>query len=163
MADLKPAPRASRLAASAYNSSYARSGAPLRYPNTSPYAPLRAKALATLESMGYDPTTMVEHGVVWAEDQDIFGHVMHSQYMHFLGTCFHRVMESYDEFLSEDEYNGMITGSTVVPMVRKYELAILRQVRYPDAVSRSGPCGRKTEVSVSGLSVANRCVSGGSH
>jgi hypothetical protein len=125
----------SRLAESSYNSPYARAGAPAPHPNSDPYAPLRAKALATLESMGYDPQTMVERGVVWAEDQDPFGHVMQSQFMHFLGLCFHRVMESYDEFLSEEEYNGMILAKTVVPMVRKYELVIKRQVKYPDSVS----------------------------
>lgn len=94
----------------------------------------RARALSTLEAMGYDPKTMVERGVVWAEDQDPFGHVMQSQYMHFLGTCFHRVMESYDEFLSEKEYDDMIHARTVVPAIRKYELDIRRQVKYPDSV-----------------------------
>lgn len=127
-------PRLSRLAESAYNSPYSRSGAPGPHPNTDPYAPLRAKALVTLEAMGYDPETMVERGIVWAEDQDPFGHVMQSQYMTFLGICFHRVMESYDEFLNEDEYNGMILAKTVVPVVRRYELDIRRQVKYPDAV-----------------------------
>lgn len=84
--------------------------------------------------MGHDPSTMVGHGVIWAEDQDPFGHVMRSQYMQSLDGCFHRVMESYDAFLSEDKYNGMITGTTVIPVIRKYELAILRQVKYSDAV-----------------------------
>lgn len=136
MADIKSNsdPGKSRLAQSAYNSPYTRAGAPTPHPNTDPYAPLRAKALATLERMGYDPQTMVERGVVWAEDQDPFGHVMQSQYMHFLGICFHRVMESYDEFLSEKEYNDMVLAKTVVPVVRKYELDIRRQVKYPDAV-----------------------------
>jgi hypothetical protein len=54
-----------RLAASAYNSPYTRSGAPSRYPNTDPYAVLRGRALATLEAMGFDPATMIEHGVLW--------------------------------------------------------------------------------------------------
>jgi hypothetical protein len=144
MAYSNPTPRTSRLAASAYNSPYARTGAPSPHPNSDPYAPLRAKALATLECMGYDSSTMVERGVVWAEDQDPFGHVTQSQYMQFLGMCFHRVMESYDEFLREEEYEGMISAKTVVPMVRKYELAILRQVKYPDAVGSKrgeGMCG----------------------
>lgn len=78
---------------------------------------------------------MVERGVLWAEDQDPFGHVMNSRYMQFLGTVIYRVMECYDEFLNEEEYEGMITATTVIPVVRKYELAILRQVKYPDAVS----------------------------
>ncbi|KAF2118087.1 hypothetical protein BDV96DRAFT_620131 [Lophiotrema nucula] len=134
MTDSNNSPRKSRLAESAYNSPYDGAGAPTPHPNSDPYAALRAKALATLESMGYDPQTMVERGVVWAEDQDPFGHVMHSQYMTFLGTCFHRIMESYDEFLSEEEYNNMILAKTVVPVVRKYELDIRRQVKYPDSL-----------------------------
>lgn len=84
--------------------------------------------------MRYDFLTMVERGVVWAEDHDPFGHVMQSHFMAFLGTCFHRVMESYDEFLSEDEYNDMILAKTIVPVVRKYELEIRRQVVYPGSV-----------------------------
>lgn len=100
------------------------------------YAPLREKALSKLEAMGYDPQTMVEQGVLWAEHQDPFGHVMQAQYMSYLGSCFHRVMESYDDHLSPEEYSGMINGKTVVPVVRKYELEIRRQVMYPDTVSQ---------------------------
>lgn len=129
----------SRLAQSAYHSPYSRSGAPSGpHPNiTDPYAPLRGSALSTLEAMGYDPRTMVEHGVLWAEHQDPFGHVMQSQYMQFLGTCFHRVMESYHEYLSDDEYEGMVSGRTVIPAVRRYQLDIRRQVTYPDTVRLS--------------------------
>jgi acyl-CoA thioesterase FadM len=141
MGDSSSTRRLSRLAESAYNSPYARAGAPTPHPNTDPYAPLRAKAIATLEAMGYDPQTMVERGIVWAEDQDPFGHVMQSQYMNFLGTCFHRVMESYDEFLDEKEYNDMILAKTVVPVVRRYELDIRRQVKYPDAVRAVSDAG----------------------
>ncbi|KAF2864791.1 hypothetical protein BDV95DRAFT_508618 [Massariosphaeria phaeospora] len=129
-----PSTRRSRLAESSYNSPYSRAGASGPHPNTDPYAPLRASGLATLEAMGYDPQTMVERGVLWAEDQDPFGHVMQSQFMQYLGTGFHRVMESYDEFLTEEEYNGMILATTVVPVVRKYELDIRRQVKYPDTL-----------------------------
>lgn len=85
--------------------------------------------------MGYDPKTMVERGVLWAEDQDPFGHVMHSQYTHFLGTTVHRVMESYDEFLTDQEYNDMLQGKSVIPVVKRYDLDIKRQVKYPDSVS----------------------------
>lgn len=130
-----PAPSSkTRLAQSGYLSPYSHAGAPKPHPNTDVYAALRATALASLEAMGFDPSTMVERGVVWAEDQDPFGHVMHSQYMHFLGTCFHRFMESYDEILSEQEYEDMINAKTVVPAIRRYELDIRRQVKYPDSV-----------------------------
>lgn len=135
MSETRPHAAKSRLAESAYNSPYSHSGAPGPHPNTDPYAPLREKALSTLNAMGYDPETMVERGVLWAEDQDPFGHVMHAQYMHFLGTCFHRIMESYAEFLSEEEYEDMITAKGTVPVIRKYELDIRRQVKYPDSVS----------------------------
>ncbi|KAL9095453.1 MAG: hypothetical protein Q9165_002324 [Trypethelium subeluteriae] len=124
----------SRLAESSYNSPYSRAGAPTSHPNGDPYASLRTAALSSLEAMGYDPKTMVERGVLWAEDQDPFGHVMHSQFMHFLGTCFHRVMESYDEYLSEKEYDNMIHGKGVLPVIKKYELDIKRQVKYPDCL-----------------------------
>jgi hypothetical protein len=127
--------RMSRLAESAYTSPYSRVGAPTPHPNTDPYVPLRATALSTLEAMGYDPETMVERGVLWAEDQDPFGHMMHAKYMQFLGNCFHRVMESFGGYLSQEEYNAMILGKTVIPVVRKYELNIRKEVKYPDSVS----------------------------
>ncbi|KAG6354805.1 hypothetical protein INS49_003886 [Diaporthe citri] len=104
-----PVPSCSmRLANSAYLSPYSHAGSPKSHPNTDPYAALRGRALSTLEAMGYDPKTMAERGVVWAEHQDPFGHVMHSQYLHFLRACFHQFMEGYDEWLSEKEYDGMI-------------------------------------------------------
>lgn len=128
----------SRLAESSYHSPYARIGAPTPHPNTDPYASLRKDALETLEAMGYDPQTMVEHGVVWAEHQDPFGHVKQSQYLAFFGPCFHRVMESGDEYLSEEEYNDMIYARKAVPVMRRFELDIRRQVKYPDPVRIHG-------------------------
>ncbi|KAI1081987.1 hypothetical protein F5B20DRAFT_588098 [Whalleya microplaca] len=126
--------KVSRLAQSAYDSPYSRSGAPSPHPTGDPYAPLRARALSTLAEMGYDPNTMIERGVLWAEDQDPFGHVKQSRFMHFLGIGFHRTMESYDEYLSEQEYNDMIHAKSVIPVVRKYDLEIRRQVKYPDSL-----------------------------
>ncbi|KAJ4386145.1 hypothetical protein N0V93_009038 [Gnomoniopsis smithogilvyi] len=115
--------RKTRLAESAYFSPYSDAGAPKPHPNVDAdaYAALRASAISSLEAMGHDPNTMIERGVAWAEDQDPFGHVTHSQYMHFLGTYFHRVMESYDEHLSEQEYDDMINARTVIPVLRKYQ------------------------------------------
>ncbi|KAI8627467.1 hypothetical protein F5Y19DRAFT_486708 [Xylariaceae sp. FL1651] len=114
------APKAvpSRLAQSAYNSPYSHIGAPQAHPTLT----------------RYDPKTMVERGVTWAEGQDPFGRVAQAQYMHFFGLDFHRVMEGYDEFLNEQEYKDMIEGRTVIPAVRKYEVNIRRQVTYPDSL-----------------------------
>lgn len=39
---------------------------------------------------------MADRGVMWAQDQDPVGPGMHSQYLHFLGSCFHRFVEGYD-------------------------------------------------------------------
>ncbi|KAF4449014.1 putative thioesterase [Fusarium austroafricanum] len=125
------------LKASAYFSPYHRSGAPSSpqsHDQDDPYASLRAKALTTLEAMGFEPKTMVERGVTWAEDQDPFGHVAHSQYLHFFGICWLRVMESYDEFLSKEEYEAMMKGKTVIPVVHQYEIKLKQQVRYPDSL-----------------------------
>lgn len=131
----KPEPKSARLAASSYLSPYARHGAPRPHPNTDPYAPLRARALSTLEAMGFDADTMVEHGVLWAEHQDPFGHVMQAQFMSFMGASWIRALESYDEFLSPEELEGIMQAKTMAPMVRRLEVEIKRQVKYPDVVS----------------------------
>ncbi|KAK3192748.1 hypothetical protein K4F52_001102 [Lecanicillium sp. MT-2017a] len=130
----KPEPKSARLAASSYLSPYARHGAPRPHPNTDPYAPLRARALSTLEAMGFDADTMVEHGVLWAEHQDPFGHVMQAQFMSFMGASWIRALESYDEFLSPEELEGIMQAKTMAPMVRRLEVEIKRQVKYPDVV-----------------------------
>jgi hypothetical protein len=121
-----------RLAQSAYHSPYTRAGAPTPHPNSDPYTSLRRQALATLESMGYDPETMTERGVKWGEDLEPYDK---SQYMAFLGTCFHRITESHDKFLSDEEYNNMTQRKTVFTKIKNFELQIRRGVRYPDSVS----------------------------
>ena len=59
---------------------------------------------------------------------------MQSKYAHFLGTCFHRIMESYAEYLDEEEYENMVLRKTTIPVIKKYNLDIRRQVMYPDTV-----------------------------
>ncbi|KAF2259611.1 hypothetical protein CC78DRAFT_620901 [Lojkania enalia] len=44
------------------------------------------------------------------------------------------VMKSYDRFLDEQEYEDIIYARRVVPVVRKYELDIGSQVKYPDSL-----------------------------
>ncbi|KAI0813916.1 hypothetical protein GGR55DRAFT_486787 [Xylaria sp. FL0064] len=122
-------PASLRLAQSAYNSPYSRAGAPTPHPNSDPYSALRSSALSNLEAMGYDPKTMVEHGVLWAEDHDLYAHVMH-----WAGSCLYRIMEGYDEWLSKQECDDMIQGKSIIIVVKKYELDIRRQVRYPDSI-----------------------------
>ncbi|CRG88352.1 hypothetical protein PISL3812_05382 [Talaromyces islandicus] len=59
---------------------------------------------------------------------------MNAQFVSFMGASWIRVMESYDEFLSPEELAGVLNGKTVAPMVRKFDLEIKRQVKYPDVV-----------------------------
>lgn len=106
--------RSKQLVDAAYPSPY--SYAPRSQPNTDPYTDLCASALSPRKAMGYDPKTMAERGVVLAEDQDQdpFRHVMHSQYIRFLGACFHRSTEGYDEWLSIQEEDDLIHARTLI-------------------------------------------------
>ena len=84
--------------------------------------------------MGFDPNTMVEHGILWAEHQDPYGHVMQSQFMQFAGACFFRVMESYDQWLSQKEYDDLLHARGIMMVIKKYHLDLKRPVVYPDVV-----------------------------
>ncbi|KAF7528054.1 hypothetical protein G7054_g10246 [Neopestalotiopsis clavispora] len=110
----------SRLAESAYNSPYSHAGAPGPHPNTNPYAALRGRALSTLEAMGFDPETMVERGVLWAEDQDPFGHVMQSQQVKYPDS----LIVAYRQDLIEPTRNH---GTTILFSLKQQ--AIVAQVK----------------------------------
>jgi hypothetical protein len=101
-------------------------------PHPDPYASLRRQALATLEAMGYDPETMTERGLKWGDDLDPWDK---TAYMAYLGTCFHRVTESHDQFLSDEEYNNMTNRKTVITKSKNFELKVRKGVSYPDSVS----------------------------
>ena len=116
-----------RLSASSYNS-------PTSHDPSNPYTPLRAAVIATATAMGYDPTTMTERGLVWAEDQDPFGHVMNPAFTHFLSMGNFRVVESFEQWLGPAEYDNMITARSIGPVVQKYETHLKRQASYPDAL-----------------------------
>ena len=47
--------------------------------------------------------------------------------------------------LTENEYRGVITGRTVIPVVNM-ELAIKKQTRYPDSVSLSTVSDHRTKL-----------------
>ncbi|KAI8943920.1 hypothetical protein F4801DRAFT_573434 [Xylaria longipes] len=59
---------------------------------------------------------------------------MHSQYMHWAGSCMFRVMEGYDEWLTKGEVDDMIQSKNIMIVVKKYKLDIRRQVKYPDSL-----------------------------
>lgn len=128
------------LDASSYLSPYHLVGPSASAPQNDRYGPLRAKALAMLEAMGFSPETMAERGVTWAEDQDPYGHVMHSQYQHYFGLCWFRMMEEYAVYLSPEDYKNTIQGKGIMPVISKYQINIKRQVKYPDSVNAHPFC-----------------------
>ena len=98
------------------------------------YAPLREKVVAQATAMGYDVPTMTEHGVVWADDQDPFGHVGGATYIHLLFKCNFRLFESFAKTLKH-KYEGLFRATEVGVMTKTYATDLKRQVTYPDCVS----------------------------
>ncbi|KAI1274136.1 hypothetical protein F5Y07DRAFT_401623 [Xylaria sp. FL0933] len=87
--------------------------------------------------MSYDVKTTIEHGVVWAEDQNPYGHVSYSRYRHRVGSCLYGITEGYDEWPSKQECDYMIQDKSVITVVKKYKLDVGRHVRYTDSVGIS--------------------------
>ncbi|MCJ1431236.1 hypothetical protein MMC27_000587 [Xylographa pallens] len=97
------------------------------------YAPLREKVVAQATAMGYDVPTMTEHGVVWADDQDPFGHVGGATYIHLLFKCNFRLFESFAKTLKH-KYEGLFRATEVGVMTKTYATDLKRQVTYPDCL-----------------------------
>jgi hypothetical protein len=100
------------------------------------YAPLREIIIKTATAMGYDEATMSEHGIVWADDQDPFGHVLGAAYPHFGAVCNFRLFESFAEQL-KDKYEDLVKARGVGVVTKSFETELMRPVSYPDSVSRT--------------------------
>ena len=98
------------------------------------YAPLRRKVMETATAMGYDPVTMVECGIKWAEDQDPFGHVGNSIYPHYMALSNLRVFESFAEYLGDNRFMDPMKERGIGPLVKTYTLDLKRPTSYPDSV-----------------------------
>lgn len=98
------------------------------------YKPLRESVIKTAVAMGYDPATMAEHGVVWADDQDPFGHVKNHGFSHFVSCCNFRVFESFEAQLG-DKYQDLLKAKGVGIMSKSLSVDLKRPVSYPDSVS----------------------------
>ncbi|KAF9871771.1 hypothetical protein CkaCkLH20_10705 [Colletotrichum karsti] len=116
-------PFSSRLEASSY---HAPGGGPA-------YTALREKLVKQIIEQGYDADTMLEHGVVWADDQDPFGHVMGVAYSRFAAACNFRVVESFEAQLG-DKVDDFINAKNVGMIVKEYTVDMKRQVSYPDSI-----------------------------
>ncbi|KAF5496849.1 hypothetical protein CGCS363_v007899 [Colletotrichum siamense] len=97
------------------------------------YQPLRENLIKKVLEQGYDEETMIEHGVVWADDQDPFGHIMNAGFSHFASSCNFRVFESFEAQLG-DKINDFINAKGIGVMVKQFTVDIKRPVSYPDSI-----------------------------
>ena len=98
------------------------------------YKPLREAVVATATAMGYDTATMLEHGVVWADDQDPFAHIKNHGYSPHISACNFRLFESFEEQLG-DKYEDLLKARGIGIIIRSFNLELRRPVSYPDSVS----------------------------
>jgi hypothetical protein len=97
------------------------------------YKPLREKIVKQALEQGYDETTMLEHGVTWADDQDPWGHIMNAGYPHYVSACNFRLFESFEEHL-KDKFQDLMKVRGIGVIVKSSTLDIKRPVSYPDSV-----------------------------
>ncbi|PHH60455.1 hypothetical protein CDD81_1630 [Ophiocordyceps australis] len=134
MSDKPPSPSSTRLAELLHLSPYTRSGAPRRpHADNDTFANLRARAIATLEAMGFEPETMVELGVLWTH-QDLMGHVTHSQFIDYFTPSSCIILTHYADFLGKEQGDDVLNGRKVVPIMTRFSVELKRQVKYPDAL-----------------------------
>lgn len=104
------------------------------------YKPLREKLVSQALAQGYDEPTMMEHGVVWADDQDPWGHIMNAGFPHYASACNFRLFESFEEHL-KDKFQDLMKVRGIGVIVKTSTLDIKRPVSYPDSVCIDGkPC-----------------------
>ncbi|KAI0450514.1 hypothetical protein F5B21DRAFT_428291 [Xylaria acuta] len=97
------------------------------------YKPLREKLVNQALAQGYDEATMMEHGVVWADDQDPWGHIMNAGFPHYVSACNFRLFESFEEHL-KDKFQDLMKARGIGVIVKASTLNIKRPVSYPDSI-----------------------------
>ncbi|KAJ8127450.1 hypothetical protein O1611_g6185 [Lasiodiplodia mahajangana] len=97
------------------------------------YKPLREKVVSQALEQGYDQATMMEHGVVWADDQDPWGHIMNAGFPHYVSACNFRFFESFEEHL-KDKFRDLMKVRGIGVIVKSTTLDIKRPVSYPDSI-----------------------------
>ncbi|KAF7364714.1 hypothetical protein MVEN_00341200 [Mycena venus] len=97
------------------------------------YKPLRDAMVAQAAAMGYEVATMTEHGIIWADDQDPFGHVGGATYARLTFKVNYRVFESFGKTLGA-RYDDLVRATGVGCIIRNYNTVLKRQVRYPDCL-----------------------------
>ncbi|KAI0189895.1 hypothetical protein F4808DRAFT_31841 [Astrocystis sublimbata] len=98
------------------------------------YKPLRAAIVELALAQGYDGPTMMEHGVVWADDQDPWGHIMNAGFPHYVSACNFRLFESFEAHLKKDKFMDLMQVRGIGVIVKSTTLDIKRPVSYPDSI-----------------------------
>ncbi|RYP08102.1 hypothetical protein DL764_002085 [Monosporascus ibericus] len=97
------------------------------------YKPLREKIVRQALEQGYHEASMMEHGVVWADDQDPWGHIMNAGFPHYASACNFRLFESFEEHL-KDKFQDLMKARGIGVIVKTTTLDIKRPVSYPDSI-----------------------------
>ncbi|KAI0022807.1 hypothetical protein F4780DRAFT_731613 [Xylariomycetidae sp. FL0641] len=97
------------------------------------YKPLREKIVQLALAQGYDEPSMLEHGVVWADDQDPWGHIMNARFPHYASACNFRLFESFEAQL-KDKFQDLMKVRGIGVIVKTSTLVIKRPVSYPDSI-----------------------------
>ncbi|KAH8157476.1 hypothetical protein CIB48_g10773 [Xylaria polymorpha] len=97
------------------------------------YKPLREKIVTQALAQGYDEATMMEHGVVWADDQDPWGHIMNAGFPHYSSACNFRLFESFEEHL-KDKFPDLMKARGIGVIVKSSTINIKSPVSYPDSI-----------------------------
>ncbi|KAI1277937.1 hypothetical protein F5Y07DRAFT_407121 [Xylaria sp. FL0933] len=97
------------------------------------YKPVREKIVGQALAQGYDEATMMEHGVVWADDQDPWGHIMNAGFPHYASACNFRLFESFEEHL-KGKFEDLMKVRGIGVIVKTITVDIKRPVSYPDSI-----------------------------
>ena len=98
-----------------------------------PYSQPRQEMIQQILERGYEYSSLSEHPVAWAEDQDPSGHVMFQAYFHITSRCFIRVWETFEEQLKE-RFAGFMNGGGIGAVSKSYNVSVKRVAKYPDLV-----------------------------
>jgi acyl-CoA thioesterase FadM len=89
--------------------------------------------VAQATAMGYEAPKMTEHGVMWADEQDLFGHVNGATYARLSSMINYRVFESFGKTLG-DRYDDLQRAEGVGVILKSQTIDLKHQVKYPDCV-----------------------------
>ena len=101
--------------------------------NRDAYEGARKLIIDRATSLGYERSTMIEHGITWADDLDPFGHVKSAAFTSMFAISGVRVFESFSSNLGS-KFEGFMKARDVSAVAREFTINLKRPVTYPDSV-----------------------------